>query len=257
MNQRNNFKYIYNFYKQTTKTQKYKLMFILSIILSIYGIIQLAYKLNYSIGFIRILTFGFYIVSLLLILLFNLKLTYDNFNSNYMLIARFKTQKKYLFELIKNICFSNFCLFIINIILLMIGLNIFNSNKLMPSQEMFTIKSNYYIIYVIIKFLIFSQIISIINVLLLKMFNNKIIIILNFILYALIIAASKNNLLIVSIKQIPLFIGDYLMVNVYSSFLFEVCCFLLYISFLFIVLIILAKLVLKKERDIVNEIYID
>ena len=247
---KNNFKYILEFYKQSVSTQKFILIFLLSIVLSIFGILQVAFGYNYSVGFIRILTFGIYIIGLLLIILLNTKNTYDIFENNNFFIMRFSSKKKYLIELLKTVCFSNFCTILLNLLLLMIGLNLFNHNQTVPKFEIYTLQSNYYIIYIVIKLIILILVISIINVLLLKKFNNLIVISLNFVLYVLIAGFSKSHILIQSIKQIPLFIGDYFVINFYNSFIFEICIFLLYISIVYIIIYFFKKIVLKTMKDV-------
>ena len=99
MKLKNNYTYILEFYKQSINSPKFVLIFLLSILISIYGILQVAFGYSYSVGFIRILSFGLYIISILLILLLNTKNIYDIFEKNSFLIIRFKNKEKYLNEL--------------------------------------------------------------------------------------------------------------------------------------------------------------
>ena len=250
MKLKNNYTYILEFYKQSINSPKFVLIFLLSILISIYGILQVAFGYSYSVGFIRILSFGLYIISILLILLLNTKNIYDIFEKNSFLIIRFKNKEKYLNELIKTVCFGNFCTIIMNVLLVMIGLNLFNENKIIPEFEIYTIQSNYYVVFVILKFIILSLIISVFNVILLKKFNKLIVIILNFILYVLIASVSKGYIFIYSLKQIPLFIGDYYLINFYSNFLFEVCIFLLFMTLMILLIVILKRLNIKNMKDV-------
>ncbi len=250
MKAKNKRNYIFEFYKQSVASSKFVLVFLLSIVISFYAVIQIAFNTNYSIGFVRIYTNGIYVMALLLILLLNSKITFDNFEQNQSFIIRFSTRKKYLKELIKNCCFSSFCTLLLNIVLVMIGLNIFNPNTSLPDYEIFPIASKYYIIFVLFKFLILSQIITILNVLLLKIINKKIVIPINILLYVLIGFNSVQYSKINAINQIPLFIGDYFCFNIYNSFAFEISCFLLYASILFAGITILNSITKKRMRDI-------
>lgn len=250
MKAKNNFRYIVEFYKQSVSTQKFVLIFLLSIIISIFGILQVAFGFNYSVGFIRIITFGIYLVGLLLIILLNTRNIYNIFESNNFFIIRFGSKKKYLNELIKTVCFSNFCTIILNLLLLMIGLNLFNQNQIVPKFEIYTIQSNYYVIFIIIKLILLILIISTINVLFFKKFNNLVVVSFNFVLYILIAGFSKNFVLIQTIKQFPLFIGDYFLINFYSSFAFEICIFMLYVFLLLIIINVVKKLIIKNMKDV-------
>ncbi len=250
MKVKNKHRYIFEFYKQFVSSSKFILVFLLSIVISFYGVIQIAFNTNYSVGFIRIYTNGIYIMSLLLILLLNTKITFDSFEQNQCFIIRFSSRKKFLKELIKSCCFNNFCTLLLNIALVMIGLNIFNPNVIDSQLEIFTLPSQYYIIFTLFKFLILSQVITIINVLLLKIINKKVVVSLNIVLYVLIGFASTQYSNINSIKQMPIFIGDYFCVNLYSSFLFEMSCFLSYVSLLIIIAMFLNYIAKRKMRDI-------
>lgn len=250
MKQKNNFKYILEFYKESLTTQKSLLIFLFSIVVSIYGIIQIAFKSNYSVGFIKILTFPIYIVCLLLILLFNTKIMLDTFENNNFFIIRFSSRKRYLLELMKCVSFSNFCTLLLNLVFLIIGLNLFNINSIIPKDEIYIIPSNYYIYFIIIKFVILSQIISLLNVVLLKMFDNKYVIIVNVIAYILIAGIGKQYTIIDSIFQIPYFIGDYFLINFYSSIYFEMLSLLLYTSLMMILIFILKKIALKTMKEV-------
>lgn len=250
MKRKNSFKYIFEFYRESLTTQKSLLVFLFSIVVSLYGIIQIAFKSNYSVGFIKILTFPIYIVCLLLILLFNTKIMLDTFENNHFFIIRFSSKKKYLLELMKCICFSNFCTLLLNLVFLIIGLNLFNVNSIIPKDEIYIIQSNYYIYFIIIKFIILSQIISLFNVILLKMFDNKYVIIINIVVYILIAGVGRQYTIIDSIFQIPLFIGDYFLINFYSSIYFEILCLLLFTSVMMILISILKKITLKKMKEV-------
>lgn len=253
MKLKNSFKYTYEIYKQSLNTQKFLFIFLLSLILSIYGILAMAFGYDYITGFLNIIYGGIFIACLLLIILLNTINTYELFENNSFYIIRFSSKKKYLIELIKSICFSNLCVLMLNIIFILIGLNLFCMNEGISIMKNYNIPNLLYLVYSIIKLVIITQLISIINVLLLKILNNKFIVITNILMYILIAGLPISlNGEISTIIQLPLFFGIYLRYQLYSSFIFEIVCFLLYSSILYVSIFILSKLVLKKMKAVIK-----
>lgn len=250
MKSKSNFRYIYEIYKNSINTSNFLLIFIFSIILAIYSVLTFAFKDGYITGFLNVLFSGFPILIILLLVLANSINTYKIFEQNQFYIIRFSTKNKYLNELVKNVCFSNFCLLILNVILIMICLNIFNITY--PNIKIYQFQSPVYLIYIIIRLIVISQLLSIINIYLFKLINNKLIIGLNIILYALIIIFPYSRQMVDSLFNIPLFIGNYLTHTMYSSFLFEVCCFLLYCGLLILLISFLNKITLKYMEKVIQ-----
>lgn len=238
-------KYNFEIYKNSINNQKFTLIFIFSIFLSAFGIINIATGYNYVNGFISIITNGYYIAILLLLILINTCNIYYEFSDNIFYIIRLKDKKNFLKELIKIVCTSNFVLLIINLILIMIGLNLFN-------HHIFEINNFVYLIYIIIKLIILTQFISILNILLFKLVNNKVVILLNIIIYILTIASNISMKPIKTIFQMPLFIGAYFKIQPYANFLFEILCFILFSSIIYILVLFLKKIVLKYMKGVIS-----
>ena len=247
---KNNFKYRFELYKQSLNTQKFMLLFALSIIFAIYGVLALGFMDDYITGFLNVFTGSIYVAGILLILLLNTSNLFGIFESNPFYIIRFKTRKQYLIELVKTVLFSNLCTLLLNIILVVIGLNIFNKYDSTVTVMGYNFSPWIYITYMIIKFIILSSIISIITVFLFKILNKRIVIILNIILYIFIAATPYSATTITSITNLPLFIGTYFMKTSYSNFLFEILCFLLYGGILFVIVEVMKNIVLKRMKDV-------
>ena len=107
-----------------------------------------------------------------------------------------------------------------------------------------------YFIFIILKFIFLTHLISSINVLLFKLFNTKMIVIINIIFYIFMMFKSFTPKLVSSIIEIPLFIGNYFGYQEYSSFLFEVLCTILYCFILYVISLILTSIVLKQKKGI-------
>lgn len=253
MQARNDITYIYELYKQSINTQKFLLIFLISSILSIYGILAIAFGSDYITGFYSIFSGGIYLAGLFLVILLNTINIYSLFEDNYFLIIRFSTKKEYLEKLIKTICVCNLFTLILNIMFVIIGLNLFCPNDFTITLKSYNFPGWIYLLYMIIKLIILSTMINIINVCLLKIMNNKVVIFLNILLY-IGIAGSPIYIfdVISTISQIPLFIGTYLKHQLYSSFALEMSCFFLYVTFLYLVGLILKRLALRNMKRVVK-----
>lgn len=226
------------------------LVFALSILFSLYGIFALGFTDDYITGFINVFTGAPYVFGILLILLVNTINLHSIFESNQFYIIRFKNKKEYLIELVKTVLFSNLCTLLLNIILVLIGLNVFNEYSSSVVVMGYNMSPWIYVIYIIIKFIILSSIISTINLYLFKIIDKKVVIILNIIFYIFIATTPYSDAIIDSIINIPLFMGTYFCGAMYSSFLFEIFCFLLYSSVLIIIMEIMKNITLKRIKDV-------
>lgn len=248
---KSNLAYKYQNFKYSLDTQKFKIVFLLSLISAIYGVCTFAFKMDYVNGFLNILNAFFYILMLVLIILINTLNTFDIYTSNKFYIMRFNNRKQFLVDLIKGIVFNNFMIIIMNIFLVIIGLNIFNENT-----DLFTVNSDgihiwIYLIYKILKFIILLEIISVANTLILFVFNKKIVLLVNFCLCMLLVAVPYTQTgSIDSIVKIPLFIWQYFFTYKYSNFIFEIVSFLLYIMIAIGILKLSTNLIIKYVKKL-------
>lgn len=135
----------------------------------------------------------------------------------------------------------------------MIGLNLFNSNEIASIVKGYEVSSIIYLAFSLLRLWILSEIISIINILLFKTINNRVVIILNVIFYILIAGTPYYSTMIInSIKDMPWFIGCHFFgyMYIYRSFFFELLCFVLYILVLIIITEILKIITLKYMKSV-------
>lgn len=252
MKVKSSFKYIFENWKYSLNTSLFTIIFILSMVLAVYGGIQMGFKYDYITVFISVLNQNFYSVVLLLVVLLNTVNINNIFSKNEFYIIRCETKKKYLIDLIKNVLFGNFCLFVLNILLLMIVLNVTCAGGNVYIQVYKDIPNIVSLVFLIIKFLLLTEVISIFNVLLLKVVDNKIVIFLNILLIVsnLLIPISDSE--ITNVFQLPLFINSYYRIGGYSGLLFEILCFLLYLSLLLLFTYYLYKFVIRKMRKVIE-----
>lgn len=251
MKLKNEFNFIYENFKYSINNQKYVAIFVLSILFSLFCSLS-GLDYNFGISFLLAYNNAFYIIGLLLLILANTKNTIDILRSKYDYIIRYNSRKEFLDMNFKCVLFNNIMLIFINLMLVSIFLNFFGGVGQSFNIKNYHIFVEIYLAFCIIKFILLSAIISMINTCLLYASNNKIVIVLNIVLYCSIYIYNTYLYDINSVLNMPLFIGSYFIsLNVvYSSFLFEILCFMLYFCILCFVFFITQKVLLKKIRDI-------
>lgn len=174
------------------------------------------------------------------------------FDKNIYSIVRFKTRGKYYKELILNVISFISVIFLITLMIVIIVENIINDYGYHVFYDDIVHCYNYiYMIFVIVKFYLFSILISVINTLLINSFNSKIIIVLNFIFYAFVFYVGSFTPLIGTINGFPIFIGNYLISGTfYETFLNEVIANGMMFFILLLVCFILFCYTKKRKRDI-------
>ena len=251
MNVKNDLKYAYELLKQGINTQRFILLFILSIIKG--GIGALAGMIiSYFESFLFSFNSTFYVMLLLFIIVINTKNTIDLFQENYFYIIRFNSKKEYIQKLIITVLLHNLFVIFINVITLIIWRNLFGyTGALYPIKD-YSINPNIYLIFCLIKLILLIGIISTLNTLLLLIVKYKYILIANCIFYILPVVTSTWIYGIDSIVKIPLSMNYYLFSYyvTYSSFTLEIFCFIIYFFIWLIILNLISKASLKLMRDI-------
>lgn len=244
---------MYEYQKQILKQQNSLLMYILMGLISIFAVFEWANGLNYSSAITIIFINPYYFVTIGLIILINTINIYKDLDKNFEYIIRCCTKEDYLNFLIKIILDNNILLLGFNLLLTLSLLNIFNLTGVNYTMLFYEVSAIAYSVFTIIKFISINILILLLNIVLLKIFNNKIIIILNFILYAstLTLVFDSNNI-INSIKDLPLFLGFYMNLIYYSNFFIEITCFTTYLAILIFIYSILKFLVIKYTIEVGN-----
>lgn len=236
-------------YKISLTTQKFKLNFIILIIMTAFAVFGICFDLNYIEGFLAILSSQYYIILIIMIILVNTLNVLEIFEKNQNVIIRYKNKLEYMKELIRNVLFSNFMIIILNFILLLIGMNLFIPNSQIELINGYQITNLTYLIYTITKFVMLLEIISIINIIIIKLFDSKLSLVINIIffvsMFTVHVPESINSLL-----NMRLVISDYFMSIRYISFPLEISIFALYISITIALLALGTNIVSKKIRTI-------
>lgn len=245
-------KYTYQIYKKTVNTTNFILLFCLSIVGSFFGVFGCALGDIYLEGFFSIFWNENYVSFVLLLLLLNMINVYTIFNENDYFIIRIKNKKEYINQLLWVTCLSSFVLVLTNIMLVIIFLNLFNSNAPLYEVKNYHMNPWIYAVFVLIKFIILTQLITVINVLLIKLIDKKIVIIVNIILLFLIRLIPSSNGVISSVVNMPLSIFDYFGQVKYISFIFEILCFVLYCVIILCVVQVLKKVYFNMKKGVLE-----
>lgn len=227
---KNNFKLINANIKHMLNAYRFKIIILFIICFNLFGCIYIAISKNYLDALFSTLSNPYYSLLLLSLTLVNTINTFNIFEKKDNYIIRFENREKYLKQLIINIFVSNTVLFVINLFVLLIFLNLFIGNYfVITSWHNYNIPNIIYLLFYITRIFTIIQIVSIINSLLFKLLNFKIVIILNGLIYGPFIFGNHINETIDSLLKIKILIHEYFLYNEYAGFLLEIIYSSIYI----------------------------
>lgn len=248
---KNNFKLIHANIKHMLNEYRFKIIVLFIICFNLFGCIYIAIGKNYLDALFSTLSNPYYSLLLLSLTLVNTINTFDTFEKKDNYIIRFENREKYLKQLVINIFVSNSVLFIINLVVLLICLNLFiGSYFVIESWYNYNIPNLIYLMFYIIRIFIIIQIVSIINSLLLKLLNFKIVIILNCLIYGPFIFGNHISRTIDSLSKIKILINEYFLYNEYGGFLSEIVYSSIYIICLYGIATILFHFTKNKMGNV-------
>ena len=242
-NRMHNYKVILDY---LTNTEKFKIVFLLTIILAVYGTLALGInEINVTDSLIVIFQFPFFNIILLSIILFNTITVCSTFSKefDYYLIRK-KSKKDALKEIIIFTIIYNIIYFIILYVMILSFCLIFKGKIISNKAYLnYSITSSVYIIFYLIRYIIITLLISILNVILYQKWREKIIWFNIFFIIGLIVypvnAGAKSILNIIP--------WNYFTTSNYLTFINELTSSLLFAGFIEI-LVITGFHLLFKER---------
>lgn len=245
-------KIIGNHLRTISTTSYFKMSMVLVLLFALYGG-YLSMGFNYLEGFISILSSPLFFVFGVLVPFLVISLcTHTYFDKNEYLISRLSSKKKYLITFILTVFIVNCFVYVLMIITIMIALNLFPKNGFgflyNPSLHCHNLL---YLGFILVRLFCIIQIISIFSMLLCKIMSPKIVILLNMALYGSFLSLTYLNVNPINqISQIPLYIGNYLIISKYKNFGIELFCTFSYFSFLCLITYVQFILTKKKLGDI-------
>lgn len=242
-------------FKYLSNTQGFKFIILAMVGLALFGTLYISYPINgYIPAFLQILGNPYFQMMFLFIILYSSFQTYYNFDKNISYIIRLRDKKSYLKQLIECSIKNNIIIYIIQLGVIIIFLNfLYGRNLVIEPMFDYSISNIMYLMFFIIKSFIIYSVITIFNILFLKIFPSSIAIILHSIVYVMIpnFSTINYNNVIDSLLRFKFFIGDYLSINnIYVTFLFEICCNGIYIS----LMLILANILFNYSINHIKEI---
>lgn len=233
-----------------------KKIMVLSFLISIcaFYLYKINYKVNINIidGVVSVMTNNLVCIILyFVILLFSSITVYKKIGKNSIHLLRFKTKREYLIVLIKSIIKSNTFTFILVFIMNLLIFSFFSGfNFGFRYVEFYKTFNLIYLIFMAIKIYILSNLLSLISILLFEIINEKIVYLLNLIIYSTTFLTYYESTSIDSLLEIKLLLGNYLMILNYSSFIFEILLFIIYSLLIVMGSSLLFEYVSKKEVDV-------
>lgn len=229
----------------------FKVIIALSLLLNLYSTSYLSANKDYLQGILTSLSNGYYGCFLLGLIMINTINVVSLYEQNYFYIIRFKNRKMYLKELINNVIVSNTIVFLLNFIILLIDLNLFADGLYIGEIYNYGINNIIYVIYYLLRAVVIFNVIAVICVLFMKLIGRNATTILIIILCSALIFTPDETLYpINSLREMRVFIGDYLMLYRYSNFPFEIFCSTIMFAVSVSVIYLLFYIVNKRKKRI-------
>lgn len=199
-------------------------------------------------GLILFVTNAVYCVVLFALTLINTLTIYKNFEKNYFYILRFKDKKEYLGTLLKTIVVNNLIFFLINLAIIIIYLTIFSNGFVIMNWQTYNISNLTYVLFYMIRFFILMEIVMIISVLLMKLFDKNTLILFNVIIWSsFLFYPYELKKIIGSVWEMHWMLAGYLRYHFYTTFSLEVLYSIIFIFLMAIICWILFCIVVKKR----------
>lgn len=245
-----NIKYKLNLLKPIFKTSKSKIVFLGIILLNIYAISNMDFRMGYYEAVVDSISMQSYVSFLLLLVFLNTYNTYIQFEKNLPYIMRFETKEKYYRELLKLIIIMNTIIILSSFILSLIGIRLLNNYMININYYYYDIPMYVYMIFNFIKIFILIQLINFIG-LFIYMITGKFIgiVVTTFIALIPLIWDYKIHS-INQFKDIYWFWGYYLLFLQYNNFIFEVSVTISFILLLFLICVGLFNVLISKNRQV-------
>lgn len=231
------------------KSEKFNLLFVLTIVFSIYGGIFLSSS-DLSFFDNAIIAFQYNIYNIFIFSLFVLNnnnfLNFFNYDFGFYII-RLKTKKNYIKEKIKFYIIYHSLYFIMLLLLFFSSSLIVRMHNIVFSEYYFYGISNYtYMIYLFIKLYLLSLLLGIVNIFVYDKFGKAISLIVNFVLIGGFMVTFTT---IEQLGNLIYFLPwTFLEMFKYSSFMIEISYFLFYVIVLEIIIYVCYRLYIRKKK---------
>ncbi|MCM1370967.1 MAG: hypothetical protein NC181_03655 [Clostridium sp.] len=233
-------------------TERFKIIFIMTIALALYGGFVLGESAENFIDCI-ILTFQFFMFNIFMfaLLFLNTLNTCSTFTKDFAnYIIRLKTKKTYVKELLKNSIVLNLFHLLIFLILYFTILNFKRFGFFgIHNYNNYEINNLIYMIFYVFRYVIYAVLITIVSALIFVNFKDKITMLLN----SIFLVGFGMHSFDVTIKNYFSFnIWDYFNETYYSSFMTELSSSILFLLIIEIIIMIVYKVTIKNKKMVIT-----
>ena len=234
------------------KTERFKLIIGIMFLFSLYYIVYVNSEISYIGSILSVYTDSITIIFMAGIFLLNTINTINLFDKNTPYIIRHKTKNKYFNRLTKEIIINNTILFILNLLMLIIFLIIFNREGLVIDKiGSYSVNNLTYTLVYLFKFFILIQFFSVICMCFYKIKLKFIVWILMGVLIVLAFSTPYGELpAIDSFNNMFINPIEYFRIHEYSSFVFELKVTGIYLFIWFLLTVIIYTISKKFIKEI-------
>lgn len=245
---KNNLYQNFNYFVSTTV---FKAFLLLMFLMNLYVASCITINLSYFESLVTILgSYPYYPIVFFLLIFSVVAKSYKTSVENFPQVIRYKSYTNCIEYIFKQVIFNVSICFILNMLLLLIGLNIFHFFKFDLFSQINGINILVYSIFILGRFYIFCIIFSILDLVFLSLFDYKIVLFINILILLLI--RDFNYLFppihLNSIDRIPIFFFGFFNNIKFSSFSIEACVSSGHIFILSILCFILYKYIIHKSK---------
>lgn len=233
-------------------TDRFKLIFFLIIILSLYGSIVLGISNSNFIDSIFIpFSFPIFNIFMFALLFFNTLNTCSIFDKKFSFyIIRLKTKNNYIKEILKTTVFLNLFYFLIFFIFYFISLNIFKlGNFTIHPYSDYVVNNLIYVVFYLIRYVAISLLITMISALCYVNLKGKITMAINVIFLMGFMLTPTISEVRSGFTIVP---WNYFSNDLYSSFITEISFSILFIFVLELIIYIIYHLTLKNKKLVIT-----
>ena len=234
-----------------TSNERFKIIFVMSIVLAVYGGVGLGISSgNYLDSILSCFTFNVFNVFIIALLFLNTLNTCSIFDKEFSFYTiRLENKRNYLKQVIKIVLLVNLFYFLIFFLLYFMALNIFNFGQLNIYKFMnYNVTNLTYMIFYMVRFIVISMIICSLSALIFINFKERIMIMFNFVF----MAGFMVNFAYDANKTFSILPWHYYEIMRYPSFMTEISYSLLFIFILEVIYAIIYNFTIKNKRLVIS-----
>lgn len=237
----------FHFIANSLNSYKFKAIFLILVILSIYGVFDIAIRTGFFYGLYMIYNNQWVIAILLFCLFVNTLNICELYKKNYSIIIRNKTKKEYLKEISKIIIITNTIVILMSFMITCIFLFFKYAGDFSVGNTINGVNILFYTIYHFIRFIIISSLLSLLIFYCWKFLNSFFSFLISIIL-SLSLVISPISLEIVT--HFKMFFGYYLLAPRFENITLDIQFSLLTIIIIMIIDLVLFQIINYVKRDI-------